>query len=143
MLSSSVGPRPWIRITGALASGIRRVFVIAEPTPNPDSIMFYPSARDVLGRGTKTKQYRDRHTCAESPLAAALFKVHGVSEIMLAQRHVTVTKKAQIEWAQLKPNVELVMSQFFASGITVIRPEALEMMEGAEAEDEGTIEAQI
>lgn len=35
----------------------RTVFVIAEQTPNPDSMMFYPQAQSVLGDGTKSKTY--------------------------------------------------------------------------------------
>lgn len=33
--------------------------------------------------------------------------------MLLAARHATVTKSPETEWEMLKPNVELVISQFF------------------------------
>lgn len=109
--------------------GRRSVFVIAENTPNPESIMFYPQGKDVLGQNAKTRSYSDRHECRESPLAAALFKINGVDKIMLGQRHITISKGIASSWDYIKPNVELVVSQFFAAQIPPIDPSVIEFYE--------------
>jgi len=104
----------------------RSVFVIAETTPNPESIMFYPKGKDVLGVNAKAKSYIEKHSSSESPLATALFKIHGVNQILLGQKHITVTKKPSASWDHLQPNVELVVSQFFASDLEPIHPKLIE-----------------
>eukprot|EP00397_Hematodinium_sp_SG-2012_P025739 GEMP01026913.1.p1 GENE.GEMP01026913.1~~GEMP01026913.1.p1 ORF type:complete len:222 (+),score=29.55 GEMP01026913.1:38-703(+) len=104
----------------------RSVFVIAEQTPNPESIMFYPQGKSVLGENAKAKSYIERHGCHESPLATALFKINGVNQILLGQRHITITKGHSASWDHIKPNVELVVSQFFAAQIPPINPTAIE-----------------
>jgi len=113
-------------IAGKALQQRRGVFVIAEKTPNPESIMFYPQGQDVLGKAAKTKTFPDKRSAAESLLATSLFKIHGVQTVMLAARHVTVTKNVDIEWDFVRPNVELVMSQFFSAGLEVINPEKIE-----------------
>eukprot|EP00747_Dinoflagellata_sp_TGD_P210606 gnl/TRDRNA2_/TRDRNA2_83868_c0_seq1.p1 gnl/TRDRNA2_/TRDRNA2_83868_c0~~gnl/TRDRNA2_/TRDRNA2_83868_c0_seq1.p1 ORF type:complete len:220 (+),score=45.73 gnl/TRDRNA2_/TRDRNA2_83868_c0_seq1:35-694(+) len=132
-------------LNGGLVSMLRRgMFIVAEPTPNPDSVMFYPSARDVLGPGTKTKQFKNKFETNDSPLAAALFKVHGVHEVHLAQRHVTVTKSQKINWDHVQPSVELVMSQFFASGLQPVKEHAIERVDvRSENVEPGSLEASI
>lgn len=104
----------------------RSVFVVAESTPNPESVMFYPQGKYVLGENAKAKSYIEKHACGESPLASALFKIRGVSQILLGQRHITVTKGTTSSWDHIKPNVELVVSQFFAGDIPAIDPKAIE-----------------
>ncbi|CAE7233277.1 LANCL1 [Symbiodinium natans] len=95
----------------------RHIAVTAEPTPNPDSIMFYPNDRDVLGDGTQTMRFSNKYETNDSPLAAAIFKVKGVNEVMLAAKHVTVTKAPSSDWSLMQPNLELVISQFYAAGL--------------------------
>eukprot|EP00434_Breviolum_minutum_P025299 symbB.v1.2.022352.t1/scaffold1977.1/size96879/7 len=100
---------------------LRSIVVIAEQTPNPDSIMFYPDERDVLGDGTKTMRFSNKYETNDSPLAAAIFKVKGVNEVLLAAKHVTVTKTPASDWSLLQPNLELVISQFYAAGLEALR----------------------
>jgi len=135
--------------------GSRGVFVIAESTPNPEAIMFYPQGKQVLGHNAKTKSYADRHGCRESPLAAALFKIQGINQVLLGQRHITITKGNGASWDHVKPNVELVVSQFFATQIPIIDESKVEYYEdpkarqkkaeeaGIEPRDKETMEAQI
>eukprot|EP00392_Amoebophrya_sp_AT5.2_P005339 g5348.t1 len=88
--------------------------------------MFYPQGQDVLGNAAKTKTFNDKASATKSLLATALFKIHGVSQIMLAARHVTVTKQPDLDWELVRPNIELVMSQFFAAGLEVMDPRDVE-----------------
>lgn len=95
-------------------------------TPNPDSMMFRPDDHDVMGSGNKTKVFSNKFDTNDSPLAAALFKVKGVKEIMLAADTVTVTKTSNIDWMFVEPNIQLVMSQFFAAGLQAVKLSAIE-----------------
>jgi len=71
----------------------------AERTPNPDSIKW------VLGRpvmeGGATVHFDASPGSEMSPLAERLFAVDGVVGVFLAANFVTVTKRSEIEWADL------------------------------------------
>eukprot|EP00441_Pelagodinium_beii_P041974 CAMPEP_0197633174 /NCGR_PEP_ID=MMETSP1338-20131121/9596_1 /TAXON_ID=43686 ORGANISM="Pelagodinium beii, Strain RCC1491" /NCGR_SAMPLE_ID=MMETSP1338 /ASSEMBLY_ACC=CAM_ASM_000754 /LENGTH=177 /DNA_ID=CAMNT_0043204779 /DNA_START=101 /DNA_END=631 /DNA_ORIENTATION=+ len=95
--------------------------------------MFYPDERDVLGDGTRTIKFSNKYETEDSPLAAAIFKVRGVNEVMLASRHVTVTKTPAADWNLIQPNLELVISQFYAAGLHALR-------EGAAARERATMD---
>lgn len=126
----------------ALSQQRRGVFVVVEETPNPDSAMFYPQAREVMGPGTKTVKFNNKYDTSESPLAAALFKVKGVKQVLLAAEHVTVTKQSAYDWDMIQPNIKLVMSQFFAAGLQVIKESAI-VREAAATVEPGSLEEQI
>jgi len=122
----------------------RGVFITTVETPNPDSMMFKPDKHDVMGDGNKTKTFNNKYDCSESPLAAALFKVKGVKEIMLAADSVTVTKTAIIDWMLVEPNIQLVMSQFFAAGLQAVKQSAIEReAPPVNPAEPGSLEAQI
>jgi len=121
----------------------RGVFISSTETPNPESVMFQPEKCDVMGAGNKVKTFTNKYETQESPLAAALFKVKGVKEIMLAAEHVTVTKDANVGWELIEPNVQLVMSQFFAAGLQVVRPSSIEREERTQDLEPDSLEAQI
>ncbi|CAE8720830.1 unnamed protein product, partial [Polarella glacialis] len=117
-----------------IAVAWRSIFVTAEPTPNPESVMFTPEEQEVLGSGLKTMQFTNKYDAqalADSPLAAAIFKVKGVSEVFLAARHVTVTKTPAAAWSMIEPNVELVISQFYAAGLTAVKEGVIERQRAA------------
>merc|ERR1719499_1613483 len=106
--------------------------------------MFYPGQKDVLGDGTKTKKFSNKYDTGDSPLAAAIFKVKGVNEVLLAARHITVTKNPSLDWDIIQPNVELVIGQFYAAGLRAVREGVVERDEdSAAAYEPGSLEAQI
>mmetsp|Transcript_24001 Transcript_24001/g.66754 ORF Transcript_24001/g.66754 Transcript_24001/m.66754 type:complete len:229 (-) Transcript_24001:36-722(-) len=120
----------------------RAVSVMAEQTPNPDSVMFHPQEKSVLGEGIKTIKFTSKYDTNDSPLAAAIFKVKGVAEVLLASGHVTVTKASTANWEVIQPNVELVISQFYAAGLKAVKKSVAERDAG-HAFEPGSIEAQI
>jgi Fe-S cluster biogenesis protein NfuA len=116
---------------------------MTEPSPNPESVMFFPDQRQVLGEGMKTKKFSNKYDLYDSPLAAAIFEVRGVKEVLLGAQHITVTKHSEIEWERVQPNVELTISQFYEAGLMAVRKEALEQETTAAKPEAGTLEAQI
>uniref|UniRef100_A0A7S4V5N5 Scaffold protein Nfu/NifU N-terminal domain-containing protein n=1 Tax=Alexandrium monilatum TaxID=311494 RepID=A0A7S4V5N5_9DINO len=144
--AGAVAARRWLQRAAAGASVARRsIAVSSEPTPNPDSVMFYPSNRAVLGEGTKTLTFGNKYSTGDSPLAAAIFKVKGVNEVLLASHHVTVTKTAGLDWGFIQPNVELVISQFYAAGLKAVKDGVVEreVASANPAYEPGSLEAQI
>ena len=97
--------------------------VRCEDTPNPESVILTPEGKDVLGPGTKTRVFPDKYSCSKAPLAAALFRVYGVKQVMLTAHAVTVTKEKDVSWDMVKPNLELVMSQFFTTDMEPVYPD--------------------
>jgi len=67
--------------------------------------------------------FPDKYSCGNAPLAAALFRVYGVKQVMLSANAVTVTKEKDVGWDLVKPNIELVMSQFFEADIPAAYPD--------------------
>lgn len=101
----------------------RWISVRSEQSPNPESTVFWVDREyAILGKDVKSMSFETRYSCADSPLASALFKINGVKSIMLSPSTVTITKLSQFDWQVLKPSVELVLSQFIDSGIPVVRP---------------------
>mmetsp|Transcript_8402 Transcript_8402/g.19782 ORF Transcript_8402/g.19782 Transcript_8402/m.19782 type:complete len:237 (-) Transcript_8402:114-824(-) len=129
---------------GGLSPAARRwITITAEPTPNPDSLMFFPDSRLVLGDGVRSKEFKNKFETTESPLAEALFKVRGVAEVLLASAHVTIRKSESADWESVQPRIEIVMSQFYASDIPVMKGSASSASGEQAAYEEGSLEAQI
>ena len=109
---------------------LRWASISSELTPNPDATMFWINQKaDILGPNARTISFKDRYSCSISPIAGALFKVNGVSSVMLGSNYITVTKKPDFDWQVVKPSIELVLSQFIDSGIPLVRPDAIERIE--------------
>ncbi len=91
------------------------MFIQTEPTPNPSTLKFLPG-REVAG--ARLAEFRSAAEAQQSPLAAALFSVDGVSQVFLGSDFVSVTK-SNGEWQHLKPSVLGVIMEHFVSGAPV------------------------
>ena len=113
----------------------RWISIRSDQSPNPESVVFWAdNGQAILGTGVKSISFESRYSCADSPLAGALFKINGVKAVMLNPQTVTVAKQKEFDWQVLKPSVELVLSQFLDSGIPVVRPGRIETVSPAPAE---------
>lgn len=106
----------------------------AERTPNPDSVKW------VLGlsvmEGGVTAHFDTPPGSQVSPLAQRLFAVDGVIGVFLAANFVTVTKRTEIEWADL---AEPVAAAIRAGAGEPLGPG----FEPEAAGDEASVEARI
>jgi Fe-S cluster biogenesis protein NfuA len=96
------------------------MFIQTEPTPNPATLKFLPG-RPVLEEGSF-----EATTAAEaerSPLAKALLGIDGVRGVFLAPDFISVTK-SDGDWAQLRPAVLGVVTEFFLSGAPALSGDA-------------------
>lgn len=94
-----------------------------EFTPNPDSLK-YRVNRNLLARGAKN--YASPEEAAnESKLAAKLFKIEGISNVMIGTNFVTVNVSNQDQIAQINDQMQSALDEFISSGEPVIELSAL------------------
>ena len=121
------------------------MFIQTEPTPNPATLKFLPG-RAVLASGTL--DLRDKDAAAQSPLAARLFDIAGVSGVFYGSDFIAVTK-SDGEWQQLKPAILGAIMEHFMSGAPLIQgdeavaDDADEFFEAKDTETVATIKELI
>lgn len=96
------------------------MFIQTEQTPNPASIKFLPGC-EVMVRGNA--EFKNLEEAKRSPLAERLFAIAGVASVFLGSDFVTVTKKDDIEWPQLKLVVLSALMDHFMLGDKVMLDE--------------------
>jgi Fe-S cluster biogenesis protein NfuA len=96
------------------------MFIQTEATPNPATLKFLPG-RAVLADGTLDMPSAEEAT--QSPLAARLFEIPGVSGVFFGSDFITVTK-AEGEWQHLKPAILGAIMEHFMSGAPIVRADA-------------------
>ena len=112
------------------------MFIQTEATPNPATLKFLPG-RPVLEEGSF-----EATTAAEaerSPLAKALLGIPGVRGVFLAPDFISVTK-AEGDWAQLRPAVLGVVTEFFLSGVPALSGAASADEEFFDAADQDVVD---
>ncbi|MEZ5776570.1 MAG: NifU family protein [Hyphomicrobiaceae bacterium] len=92
------------------------MFIQTEATPNPATLKFIPG-RPVLAEGTR--DYRSQAEATESPLAARLFDIAGVTGVFLGSDFVSVSK-SEVAWQHLKPAILGVIMEHYLSGAPVL-----------------------
>lgn len=92
------------------------MFIETVSTPNPNTLKFIPGC-DVLPGSTR--EYKNPIEAEESPLAAKIFSIDGVSGVFFSDDFITVTKTA-FEWPQLKPIILGEIMDHFLSGKPLI-----------------------
>jgi len=84
-------------------------FVVKEvqPTPNPNAMKF------VLGETifTTPARFYTREEARDHPLASSLMAIDGVSNIMLLADFITVGKKPEARWSEIRPQVTLILKE--------------------------------
>lgn len=112
------------------------MFIRTEETPNPLSLKFIPDGRAVMTSGTA--EFRNQKQAAtKSPLALQLFEIKGVDGIFFGSDFITITKKEDFDWENLKPEVFASIMDFFVTDKPIIfdQPDSAESKEGAKDED--------
>ena len=110
----------------------------AERTPNPNSVKWVLSRDLAPGQAG---QFAEPVDASVSPLAARLFTVPGVVGVFVTGNFVTVTKDADLEWADLAEKVVDVLKAFAESGEPALGPGFAEFgsASGGAREDGGVV----
>ena len=109
------------------------MFIQTEATPNPATLKFLPGQPVVRGG---PREFRSPGEAANSPLAARLFSINGVSGVFLGGDFITVSKSSG-EWQHLKPAILGVIMDHYLSGEPVIADDEPVMPVNAEDFDAG------
>jgi Fe-S cluster biogenesis protein NfuA len=86
----------------------------AERTPNPNSVKWVLA--EPLAEPGQSTNFPEAVGSALSPLAARLFAVEGVVGVFIASNFVTVTKREELEWADLAQPLVDAIKDFVESG---------------------------
>lgn len=113
------------------------MFIQTEPTPNPNALKFLPGRVVAEGAGMA---FDDAAAAAASPLAHALFGLHGVAGVFFGPDHVAVTRaEGGPDWTQLKPHVLTAMMDHFMSGAPLLRDGGEGQGHAASADDDEVV----
>ncbi|MBV1863434.1 MAG: NifU family protein [Rhodobacteraceae bacterium] len=96
------------------------MFIQTESTPNPATLKFLPGEA-VMPAGTADFPTPDAG--ANSPLAARVFGVSGVTGVFFGPDFVTVTKADSIDWNHIKPAILGAIMEHYQSGDSVMGEE--------------------
>ena len=90
------------------------MFIQTESTPNPSSLKFIPDGIEVAGNKTYEFKNVDQAN-GKSILAEKLFMIEGVSSIFFGSDFITVNKKDDKDWKDLKTDILTTIMDFFVS----------------------------
>jgi hypothetical protein len=80
-------------------------------TPNPHALKCVLDAPlPALSDHDKVRSYRDAASAASDPLAARLFAIEGVRNVLIVGNWVTVSKADAAAWKSIKAGVEKVFA---------------------------------
>jgi Fe-S cluster biogenesis protein NfuA len=99
------------------------VYVSLEFTPNPNTLK-YSVNRQLLAVGASANFTSADDAGRQSPLAAKLFGVPGISGVMLGRDFVTVTKTDDGDWDVVHKNCSTIIERHLAEGQPVLSAEA-------------------
>jgi hypothetical protein len=109
LLPPPASPHPSnLRYPPALPYSIREF----HDTPNPAAlkcVLDRPVA-PLSDAAPRPRSYRSAAEAAPDPLAAALFRLPGVTNILIADNWITVGKSADVSWKNLKPALEKALA---------------------------------
>lgn len=99
------------------------MFIQTEDTSNPETLRFLPG-RPVAPSGPV--DFANVESAIQSPLAQRLFRIEGVTGVVLDFESITVRKSNDKDWQSLKPAILAVIMEHFTAGRPVFLEEASE-----------------
>lgn len=90
----------------------------AEETPNPASLKFVAN-RLLLVSGA-TADYENVQAAQHSPLAQELFRFPFVKRVFIASNYVSVTKRGEVEWYEVRDEVRTFLINWMNAGKGVV-----------------------
>lgn len=89
------------------------MFIQTQDTPNPNTLKFLPGC-EVCAQ--ETAEFLTVEEAEQSPLAAKLFTITGISSVFFGEDFIAITKKQEEEWEYLKPVLLGIIMEHFTSG---------------------------
>ncbi len=90
------------------------MFIRFEETPNPATLKFIPDGETVLQN--QTMEFKNqKQASTKSPLALQLFEIKGIEAVFFGNDFITITKNNNVDWAQIKTEIQATIMDFFVS----------------------------
>lgn len=87
------------------------VDVMAQPTPNPNSVKFTLNRSVTDG---SSESYMNAEQAESSPLAKRLFEIDGVQSVFMLNNFITVTRDPAFDWNVIVGEVEAAIRDHFS-----------------------------
>ncbi|MBL6449825.1 NifU family protein [Fulvivirga sp. 29W222] len=97
----------------------RVINLYMESNPNPNSLKFV--ANYMLLPDGVSYDFPNKEAAAEAPLASELFKYDFIDRVFYMSNFITVTKKEEFEWEEIKDQVKQHIQVFLESGKPIIK----------------------
>ncbi len=94
------------------------MFIQTEATPNPATLKFLPG--QTVTENGPFEFTSEQDAASQSPLAARLFEIAGVTGVFFGFDFVTITKDEGTDWQHLKPAILGAIMEHFMSGQPVM-----------------------
>lgn len=105
------------------------VNIYTEANPNPNSLKF--AANFMLVPDGTDFDFADVTAAQASPLAQAIFELGNIERVFLMSNFVTVTKTADVEWAEISPIVKKTIKEYLESDRPVLTKQTMDDYESA------------
>ena len=113
------------------------MFVQTEVTPNPNSLKFLPG-KNVSNSGSFEVTKKED---TDSELVRNLLSINGVTGVFLGTDFLSINKKENVTWEDIKHIVISLINEFYATGKEFVI--ASELFEEKKKEEHNEIEKQI
>ena len=88
------------------------MFVQTQKTPNPNSIKFFPGKKVSLGGSYEILNKNE----SNNGLVRNILSINGVTGIFLSEDFLSVNKKEEINWDDLKHIIISFINEFYSEG---------------------------
>jgi len=92
--------------------------IYAEETPNPSSIKFV--ANKLLLVSGASAEYIDAAETSDAPLAQKLFQFPFVKRVFIQSNYVTITKREQMEWEEIRDELRVFITEYLNKGNAIV-----------------------
>ncbi|MEQ9116357.1 MAG: NifU family protein [Rickettsiales bacterium] len=97
------------------------MFIQTEDTPNPNSLKFIPE--DKLNNSKGPINFGSLEDAEKSPLAKTLFSIDGVNGVFYGSDFITISKRENVDWPEIKPLIMLTIMEHFSKKIPLYNDE--------------------
>ncbi len=92
--------------------------IYAEETPNPSSVKFV--ANKLLLVSGASAEYLSAAETKDAPIAQALFNFPFVHKVFIASNFVTITKKENIDWLEVRDELRVFITDYLNKGNAIV-----------------------
>lgn len=102
------------------------MFIQSVVTPNANALKFFPGG-PVMTEGVY--DFTNAEAAEISPLASALFSIDGVEQVFYGSDFISVTKRDDIEWSTVKPQVIMAIISNYKEDSSLFTDEQEQFMD--------------